>query len=114
MPLTLPADDSIGQQCAVLKVTGDNTGGTLYFAVRTTGPYAAGDGAIIRSGSGAVAAYQQSNTTGRGYQLVTGLAPDTQHYWGAVLDAGNALTGQFITAAEPVPLDGPLSQGLLV
>lgn len=103
MALSNPATDTIGQKCATLKVTGDNdtVEDTVYFAVRTTGPYVIGDGADIRSGVGSVATAQQPNIT-RIYALIVDLESDLTHYWGAVKATGDAVVASFTTQAVPV------------
>ena len=50
LPITSVGTDSIGQHCAVMKAVGNDAGGSLHFAARTSGPYSQGDGAIFRSG----------------------------------------------------------------
>jgi hypothetical protein len=105
MALANPTQDSIGQRCVVMKLDGDHTASDVYFAIRTTGPYAVTDGDIIRSGAGAVATDSQPNIS-RVYSLAVGLDADTTHYWGAVKDTGNAVLGQFDTKIAPEPETG--------
>jgi hypothetical protein len=108
MALSNPTNDGVGQQCATLKVTGDNdpTEDTVYYAVRTTGPYVVGDGPDIRSGVGAVATAQQPNMT-RIYALFTGLESSTEHYWGAVKATGDAVVSSFTTDTIPAEVEPP-------
>lgn len=104
MALSNPTTDAVGQQCATLKVTGDNdpTENTIFFAIRTTGPYLVGDGDAIRSGVGSIGTAQHPNIS-RQYTLFTGLDTDTIHYWGAVKATGNAVVASFTTDVAPVP-----------
>lgn len=104
MALSNPTTDSVGQKCACMKVSGDLTSSQIHFAVRTTAPYTSGDGSIIRSGSGSVFSTSRPNVA-RQYVLVTGLDDGVTHYWGAVLDTGNAVIAQFVTDAVPADAD---------
>lgn len=98
MPLSDSATDSIGQRCAVMKCYGDTAGGSAHFAYRTSGPFGSSDGATIRSTASALLA----NSPGRLYNMVHGLEPSTQYYWGATLDAGSAsVSGSFLTSDLP-------------
>jgi hypothetical protein len=108
--LANPETDSIGQQCAVMKVDGDNTASDMYFAIRTTGPYASTDGALIRAGTDSVFTVQLSNIS-RVYSLVTSVAAGTQFYWGAVLETGDAVMGSFLTKDAPGAETGGVSPG---
>ena len=103
MAVTNPLTDSVGQRCGVAKCLGDNNGGTLYFAYRTSGPYGTSDGNLIRS----TVTWSASNSQAWHYYLITDLQPETTYYWGAT--AGSDITsvaGQFTTTAEPATNTG--------
>lgn len=104
MALSNPVSDAVGQQCATLKVSGDNDPNedTLFFAVKTTGPYLVGDGDIIRSGAGAVATAQHPNIV-RQYALILNLESNVTHYWGCVKATGDAVVAEFTTQEAPAP-----------
>jgi len=78
--------------------------GTIYAAIRTSGPYTANDQAAVKAGTGAVwfdnkvAQYRQSF-------LVDGLPPNTVCYYGMYDEAdvdSDVTFGSFTTQAEPV------------
>lgn len=110
MSLSDPSTDSVGQQCCVMKVTGDNDPVDLivYFAIRTTGPYGIGDGQLVRDGTGSVFTAQHPNIS-RVYALAIDLDPDTQHSWGAVLSTGDVVGATFNTDVLPTEETGGTS-----
>ena len=112
IPIANAGTDSIGQRCAVMKATGNDSGGDMHFAVRTSGPYGVSDGQVIRAGTGAVFTQTVINAS-RQSVLVCDLEPDTPYYWGAAFDTGAESTvGQFTTKSEPTPQTGIPPEGI--
>jgi hypothetical protein len=111
-PIESAGTDSIGQHCAVMKAIGNDSGGSMHFAMRTTGPYSLGDGDIIRAGTGAIFTILVANLP-RQSVLVTGLDSGTAHYWGVTFDEGGAAsTGQFTTKTSPADEQGISPEGI--
>ena len=100
----------------ILRALGDNSPGTIYISVRTSGPYAPTDQTIVRNGTGAAWYGSAVNAWGRSF-VVRDLLPGTQYYYGIYSDTG-AVTpvesaGVTTTALLPEPTDGkaPLRLG---
>ena len=88
--LSNPDTDGIGQRCFCMKASAEqnDSNGTVYFSVRTSGAYDSGDKAAIKNGTGAVVHVERAPTQ-RVYALALNLEPDTRYYWGAVCHDGS-------------------------
>lgn len=93
----------ISQASAVLRCTGDNLPGTIYAAVRTSGPYAPTDQTLVRNGTGATWYAKTDNAYSRSF-MMENLLPATTYWYGTYRDTGSVtpvLSQSFTTPADP-------------
>ena len=99
----------IFQTGAIIRIEGDSNTGTIYAAVRTSGPYSPTDHSAVQSGAGAAWFKNGDNAYARSF-VMSGLAPNTTYHWGTYRNAGAqtpVLTGSFVTLSVPAePTDG--------
>lgn len=94
--------DAVGESSAVLRVSGDEAGGTIYYAVRRWG-YGFGDQADVKSGTGAD--WHGSGPNGSRVSISsTGLTDGTTMHVGCYIDDGqtesNVITDSFVTSTK--------------
>jgi len=85
--VTDPTIDGIGETTAVVRASGDDAPGTMYFALRTSGAYGSGEQNNVRNGTGA-AWYGNDANSWRTSLVAFGLTDNTLYYLGVFVDDG--------------------------
>ena len=85
--VTNPAVDAIGETTCVVRASGDDDVGTMFFALRNTGAYGSSEQTAVRNGTGADWFGNDANAWRTGL-AASGLDPNDVYYLGVFVDDG--------------------------